>query len=295
MPSPRPLPWSRRQFLAQFGLVGAAVLMGRPAAAVRVGPGHGPLPAGALDPAADALHTLARDTYRGLAVWVVPGPDQYSRAQGEVSPTPGGVEAAADEFLLQALDSYLPMPDEFIVPVVRALATGAASAPAPLVAPAVADGDLASLDDRLQALLAGEGSVPISLLIAMLLNSLAVQVTPAALTGPFPASPYANLTHRQKTEAFRRLEEDSAQVAAHIDGELSEPMRRAFSGVLGLLGGSLPNFAAFAVYSEYHAFDRERRVARTRPIGWDLSNFAPGRRTPPDGWAEFRGYHKGLR
>ena len=279
----------RRQFLAQFGVLGAALLLrpsGAAAALLAAGPDG--------RAAADALHRISLDTYRGLAAWVVPGPDAYSRAQGQTSPTPGGVQAGAGEFLLHGLDRYVPASDELLRPIGHALLTGTAeTAPGPL--PPVPLEALGALDDELQTLLASDRTIPITLLVAMLLNSLAVQVDPGALAGPFPASPYANLTHDQKTEAFRRLEEDSASIAARIDGDLSEPMRSAFSGVLGLLGASLPNFAAFAVYSEFHAFDRETRTARVRPIGWDLSNFAPGRRTPPDGWAEFRGYHRGLR
>ena len=279
----------RRQFLAQFGVLGAALLL-RPTDAAAA------LLARAPDDraAADALHTLSRDTYRGLAAWVVPGPDPYSRAQGETSPTPGGVDAGAGEFLLYGLDRYVPASDELLRPVAQALLTGTSStSPAPL--PPVPLDALGAVDDELQQLLASDRTVPITLLVAMLLNSLAVQVNAGALAGPFPASPYANLTHAEKTEAFRRLEEDSASIAARLDGELSEPSRSAFSGVLGLLGASLPNFAAFAVYSEFSVFDRATRTARVRPIGWDLSNFSPGRRTPADGWAEFRGYHRGLR
>ncbi len=282
----------RRQFLAQFGVLGAAVLL-RPAAVAAVPLAPAPVGAPSAGPA-DALHALSLDTYRGLAAWVVPGPDAWSRAQGETSPTPGGVEAGAGEFLLYGLDRYVPASDEMLRPVAQALLTGtSATAPGPL--PPVPLEALGAMDDALQELFASDRTVPITLLVAMLLNSLAVQVNPAAVAGPFPASPYANLSHVEKTEAFRRLEEDSPAIAAQLDGDLSEPMRAAFSGVLGLLGASLPNFTAFAVYSEFHAFDYATRTATVRPIGWDLSNFTPGRRTPRDGWAEFKGYHRGLR
>lgn len=286
----------RRQFLAQFGVLGAALLLVRPSdAAAALAGGRTAAPAAGP---ADALHTLSLDTYRGLAAWVVPGQDSWSQAQGETSPTPGGVEAGAGEFLLHGLDRYVPASDELLRPVAHALLTGTGTigpgAP-PMALPPVPLDAFGTLDDELQQVLASDRTLPITLLVAMLLNSLAVQVNPAALAGPFPASPYANLTWAEKTEAFRRLEEDSTAIAAQLDGDLSEPMRAAFSGVLGLLGASLPSFAAFAVYSEFAVFDRATRTARERPIGWDLSNFAPGRKTPRDGWAEFRGYHRGLR
>ena len=99
----------------------------------------------------------------------------------------------------------------------------------------------------------------------------------------------------EKTEAFRRLEEDSTAIAAQLDGDLSSRCARRSLACSDPLGASLPNFTAFAVYSEFHAFDHATRTAMVRPIGWDLSNFTPGRRTPRDGWAEFKGYHRGLR
>ncbi len=288
----------RRQFLAQFGVLGASLLVAPTAARAdslteALTAPRAAAPAPPADPGA-ALHVLSQDTYRGLAAWVVPGKDPYSVAQGETSPTPGGVEAGAGEFLLYGLDRYVPASDEMLRPVAQALATGVSStAPAPL--PAVPLEAITAVDDELQALFASDRTVPITLVVAMLLNGLAVQVDPASVAGPFPASPYANLSHAGKTEAFRRLEEESPAIAERIDGELAEPMRSAFSGVLGLLGASLPNFAAFAVYSEFAVFDRATRTARERPLGWTLSNFAPGRKTPPNGHAEFRGYHRGLR
>ena len=52
------------------------------------------LPVGAAEvpgnnQAAALLDALARDTASGLAAFIVPGPDAYSKAQGQSSKTPG--------------------------------------------------------------------------------------------------------------------------------------------------------------------------------------------------------------
>jgi hypothetical protein len=249
----------------------------------------------ATDVLGPALRRLAEDTFRGFVVWVVPGDDPYSRVQDHTSPTPGAVDARVDAFLMEGLDGLLPMPDEMLAPAVRALATGVRESPLPVELPAVPAQLAAALDDELQVALANDAAVPITLLVALLLNHLAVQVDATAVAGPFPASPFANLTHVAKSEAFRRLEEDTAAVAAAIDADLDEPSRRSVSGLLALLGSALPTFTAFGAYSEYHGFDRRTRTVSTRPIGWDLASFAPGRTRPVDGWDEVIDYHEGLR
>lgn len=254
----------------------------------------GELPAGAASsPVTEALGLLARDTIRGFVVWVVPGDDPYSRAQGQVSPTPGAIDARADEFLLEGLDGLLPFPDDLLRPVLQALRTGSTELPVPAL-PTVPDPLAEALDDGLATVLANDEAVPLALVVATLLNLLAVSVEPASVAGPFPAAPFANLSHEAKTEAFRRLEEDAAGTAAIADADLSEPAKRSVSGLLRLLGSALPTFTAFASYSEFHAFDRTTGTVSRRPIGWDLSNFSPGNQVPVDGWDEFKGYHRGL-
>ena len=298
MAAERAVPISRRRFLAQVGVLGAAALGGIAAGplptALTAGLGDDPLARLSGDAGA-ALRTLARDTFRGFVVWVVPGHDRWSQAQDEVSATPGAIDAQVDTWLMRGLDRLLPLPDELLHPAAEALATGLRDSPLGIDPPDVAGPTLAAADDALQTALANDGSVPAALVIALLLNHLAVQVDPTAIAGPFPAAPLANLSFADKTEAFRRLEEDTANVAAQIDTNLSEPMRRSLSGLLRLLGSALPTFTAFGSYSEFHVFDRRTRTATARPIGWDLATFSPGRRTPTDGWDEFLGYHKGVR
>lgn len=56
----------------------------------------------------DADPSLTRDTINGLVAFVVPGPDAYSRAQGEWTLEPGGIDAGATDALIETLDRVSP-------------------------------------------------------------------------------------------------------------------------------------------------------------------------------------------
>jgi hypothetical protein len=112
---------------------------------------------------------VVRDTLAGLVAFVVPGPDPYSRAQGEWSETPGGIAAGTVQFMVDSLDGYLPGPD----------------GPGPL---------------------ANDVTLPLSQAVAVYLNALALQVNPAA-AGGLLLSPFARLSAAEKAEVFRRMEE----------------------------------------------------------------------------------------
>lgn len=88
---------SRREALARAGLLGAAMAL---APLPRVAERYG-----LLRPAAAApLEDVGVDTLRGLAAYVVPGDDVYSREQGQATGRPGGVAAGAAEGLRATLD-----------------------------------------------------------------------------------------------------------------------------------------------------------------------------------------------
>jgi hypothetical protein len=147
--------WSRRRFL---GMAGALAVVAQVPAILRA---EGWLPAArAVEP------DVVRDTVNGLVAFVVPGPDDHSRAQGEWSPTAGGLDAGGTDFLIASLDGFVPRPD---VPVPN--------------------------DD----------TVPLSAAVATLLNALALQVSPVATAGAF-LSPFARLRFSDKGEVFRRIE-----------------------------------------------------------------------------------------
>ena len=88
---------------------------------------------------------LARDTFNGLAAFVLPGNDTYSVAQGVTAPGPGAIGAGGVTPVLETLDRF-----------VAASAIGA---------------------DRV--------NVPISSAVAVLLNSFALQVNATASRGSF--------------------------------------------------------------------------------------------------------------
>jgi hypothetical protein len=61
--------------------------------------------AGLIEEAQAASVDLVTDTLNGLTAFVVPGPDAYSVAQGEVTAEAGGVDASAGEALVQGLNA----------------------------------------------------------------------------------------------------------------------------------------------------------------------------------------------
>jgi hypothetical protein len=287
---------SRREFLARAGILGAAAVVTQtPAAKAQLGL----LDAVPLGIARQAMQLLARDTASGLVVFAVPGGDAYSRAQGHTSGTPGAIDARAQDLLLDGLDNFLPLPDTLVSSLAGALATGVSEArvPADLLAPILAllRPGADALDRALQVVLRNDGTVPLSALIALLLNFEATAVSPTSVVGPFLASPFANLRHDRKAEVFRRLEQTDSDLVALLDGATPEPLKDSVSGLVKFAAGILLEFAAFGPYTEYGAFDRASGEARSRPVGWELSRYLPGRRTPVDGHPELRGYLDGRR
>lgn len=126
------------------------------------------LKATGLLPQARAIEPdVVRDTVNGLVAFVVPGNDEYSRAQGEWSTQPGGIAAGTTDFMFESIDGFLPQPDLPGAP--------------------------------------NDETVPLSAGIATLLNALALQVNPLASAGLF-LSPFARLRFTDKAEVFRRLE-----------------------------------------------------------------------------------------
>ncbi len=242
-----------------------------------------------LSPVFDAL---SGDTINGLVAFVLPGPDAYSVAQGVHDAAPGGIAADGTGFMLNALDNFYPVPQEPLLLLVQALTTGINSNLPPTIQLPLILGPLADeLDLILQSLLAGETTVPLSLLVALLLNFVATMVDPAAVNGAF-LSPFSRLSFTEKTKAFGLMETDAANIAAAIDGKISEPVRDSISGLIEFLAGALLEFAAFGAFNEFGVFNPATRTLTATPVGWTLSNYlalAPGNR-PVEGWNDFQGY-----
>jgi hypothetical protein len=240
------------------------------------------------------LDELARDTLNGVAVFVVPGPDAYSQAQGTPRAEPGALEARTPDFLIQALDNFVPFPDELARPLAAALATGLAGTPIQL--PSLLSGlplrPVRTVDKALTALLQNDQAIPLSLTVALTLNFVATQVDPAAVNGPF-LSPFSRLSFAQKARVFALLEGGDSDLVALIDQQLPQPLRQSVSGLLKFVAGSLLEFAAFGSYSEFVVFDAGSRSLSGRPVGWQLAGYLPN--GVVDGWDDLRGYYQDRR
>lgn len=281
----------RRFFLTRVGVLGALAAAGTvvPGAARAVASGSPTDPL--VTVVAKLLAEIARDTINGLAVFVAPGPDAYSRTQGTPRQEPGAMEARTPDFLIESLDNYVPLPDQVATAVGRALANGLADVPivVPNGLPLVTNSLLADLDDAVKLLLRNDSALPLSAVIALLLNAQAVRVDPSSAAGPH-LSPFSRLSFAKKAEVFELLEKADPQLVGSIDAELPEPLKGTTSGILQFIAGALLEFSAFGTYCEWSTFDADRLTVSKRPVGWDLAKYDPG---SMDGWDEFKGYYQG--
>jgi hypothetical protein len=285
---------NRRAFLWRTGGLGAAATVALYPSVARA--------AGILDPviddiAAPALKLLARDTIAGLVAFEVPGSDRYSIAQGVTSTRPGGIDAKGPDVFMIDLDDFLPLPDSYVHALAASFTTSVSDIPIPLdlLGPLAKLGEqfAAQMDDALRSLTQSDAAVPLSLVIALMLNFLATQVNPGAIAGPIATSPFANLSFNDKAKAFEALEAADSDLLATLDGNAPQPLKGSLSGLLKFVGGALQEFGAYLSYGEWGVYDPKTKTISRRPIGWDLSNYMPGRTTPADGWDEFLGYFQG--
>lgn len=286
---------SRRAFLARAGVLGAAVAAGAIVPTVTGLPfAAGETKQAGLDPIIallrPALQELARDTINGLTTFVVPGSDPYSKAQGVSYNGPGSIHAKTPDFLMGALDNFVPLPNEYVRPVAAALATAVADDKIPL------PGDLTALlplhlntvDEALKKLLSTNETVPLSLIIAMTLNLVATQVNPASLKGAF-VSPFARLSWAEKAQAMRMIEETDSDLVEALDVNLPQPLHQSLSGVLKFVGGALIEFSAYGSFTEYAVFNKQTKTLTGKPVGWTISGYDG----IAEGWDDFKGYYQG--
>jgi hypothetical protein len=96
---------SRRGFLGNMLLLSAAMALAR---ATDLLTSRGWLQAADV-PNPDLLH----DTFNGLLSFIVPGPDDYSVAQGVSTVEPGGVDEGVTDILIATLDETTPFLPQF--------------------------------------------------------------------------------------------------------------------------------------------------------------------------------------
>lgn len=288
------VPVGRRAFLARIGLLGAAAGAGSllppgafappAAAATQTDP-----VSGVIDLLRPVLAELSRDTLNGLSAFVLPGSDPYSAAQGTPDDTAGAIDAGTTDFLIDALDNFVPFPDQVAKPVGAALANGLASSGIELPGTSLLPSELATLDTAFRTLLENDAAVPLSFPIAGLLNLLATQVNPLAVNGRF-LSPFAGLSYAEKASAFELLEGPDSDLVALLDAQFPEPLKDSVSGLLKFVGGALIEFATFGSCTEFAVFDPDTKKLTGRPVGWELSGYQPD--GPVEGWDEFIGYYQ---
>jgi hypothetical protein len=115
-------------------------------------------------------------------------------------------------------------------------------------------------------------ALPLSATAATILNEVAATVKPTSRRGKF-ASPFANLSFREKAKVFQTLEA--------LDTESA--------GSIRFLAGNLPGLVSFLAYSEAGSFDQKRKRLRRRPLGWRFAHYAG----IADGRKELKGYWQG--
>jgi hypothetical protein len=276
---------------ARLGLLGAVpasslVIPDAVRAGVR-GDRHDPV----IDLLRPVLCDLTRDTFNGLAAFVVPGRDAYSRAQGTPRAGPGAIGAGTPDRLLATFDHLLPLPEEMARAIAGVLASGLPEVPVALpgdlsaLSSCVAD----TLDGAVQRILARPDLLPLSQVVALLLNLLATQVDPATTRGPL-RSPFARLSVAGKATVLGMLEEPDPVLLAAVQSQLAEPLRGAVRGLLLYLAGGLRAFPAFGTHGTWSTLDPRTMSVGRRPAGWDVARFAP---CAPDGWNDFTGYYRG--
>ncbi|WP_166351330.1 hypothetical protein [Phytoactinopolyspora limicola] len=286
---------ARRTFLARIGVLGAATAFGSaiPAALPRTAAAAGS--DALLDPLVGLLRPvlaeLARDTLSGLVVMTCPGPDRFSHAQGTPRSEPGAIDAGADDFIINALDNFLPFPDQIATPLATALTTALddTGIPLPPSLHSLLLGQVNTVDRALMVILRNDQTVPLSLVVGLLLNLLATQVNPLSITGSL-LSPFARLSIDEKCRAFELLEGPNADLLAVLDSNLPEPLTSSLSGLLQFLAGALLEFSAFGAHNEFAVFDPDTKELTARPVGWELAGYQPD--GVVDGWDDFIGYYE---
>ena len=92
---------SRRELIKRGGLLGGVAILAAQLPAI-VGQGW-------LAKAQAQTLDVVRDTFNGLVAFAVPGPDEYSVAQGESSRTPGGIATGGPATVMELFDEYVPL------------------------------------------------------------------------------------------------------------------------------------------------------------------------------------------
>ena len=229
------------------------------------------------------------DTMAGIASFAVPGDDVFSQTQGVVTAGPAGVAAGTPQFLTMVFNQVLLDPTTIMMLVERLR---------PLLEKVIfPDGTdaCASIGSAIRQ----RNTLPLAPVVVALINGLAIEVDPTSAAGAH-AAPFPRLSWHEKAKVWRRLEYDLPRQLEPPEWTLESPVLRnlaeaieSIAGIIEYVGGVTLPLAAFFAYSETLYHDRERQALTERPVGWDRSNYMPGRLWPADGWDDFKGYYQG--
>lgn len=236
-----------------------------------------------LERLAARLNVVSRHTMAGVAAFSVPGNDLYSLAQGQWLAAPGGVNAKTDAFLTYMYDNYLP------VPGVSTLAT-ALSEPFYRSRMRLGDGTSTLFGSAVESVLSTLDAVPLSLLLTLMLNGLAVVVRPSsALT--LLGAPFCALSWQDKAKVFGLIEAPGDDGMRLISEKLMDPLSRTAVGYVQLSAAGLLTFSAAGAYGEWAAINPLTRRLNFTPVGWQQSKYEG----PSIGWNELKGYYQDRR
>lgn len=279
----------RRNFLARLGLLGALA-----GSSVVLPPWMGVAAAYTEEEITNLVRQIftemTRDTFCALTVFVVPGQDAYSAAQGTPEPDAGALETRTPDFIIDMIDGLLTLPFEFEQGVVSLLASDLSNVPLPNPddLPDLPPDTVNTVADAVQRLLANSEALPLSQILGLLLNLVATLVDSSSVTGNF-LSPFARLSIGEKAAVLSLLEDPNSPVMTQLASQLPPDQVDLVVGLVVNLVSGILAFIGLGAYSEWSTFDPVHRTITSRPAGWDVCGY-PGVR---DGWDDFKGYLQG--
>jgi hypothetical protein len=271
----------RRRFLGQAGA--GAAWMAVPGGLLLVSePGHAQTASQSrLERLAAELDILARHTMAGVASFCVPGSDLYSIGQGMTTlAAPGGVAAKADAFLVYMFDHYLPLPGA------TQLATGLGE-PFRGLSLTLADGSKVNLGGAVTEVVASLDSVPLSLLLSLLLNALALSVRPSSAVGLLP-SPFARPVVAGQGQSLRTAGDAGQQCRRHGQPEARTAFDAHADRLCAVDRAGAAGLRGFGRLQRMGRAGSGHAHLRSRPVGWRIANYAG----VSDGWDDLKGYYQ---
>lgn len=239
---------------------------------------------------------LTKDTFAGVAAFMVPGNDSYSLDQGEFYLfQQGALESDTDDFMIEIFNSIMEVPDTVAADLMVAItdALDEVSGPLPVGVAALLSPleqwVMRRLEEHINKLVDQNENIPLAHVFALLLNVMASQVNPWA--PGLKISPFSRLSWTEKAEVFKKFETELPDLLSSIASRLTGEMNEQIATLIRFAAGTTLQLSAFASYSEWHTYDSENRVLLGRPHGWNMSNYLPN--GPVEGWDDFIGYYQG--